>query len=79
MLVTLLSFFMVLVMGIRNQSHLLLFGAVAFFQVSRAAFRVSFFVTTVAGFNHECCRGQLKQILVFMVCSRIQDNSRSVV
>jgi hypothetical protein len=51
----------------------------AFFQVSRAAFRVSVFVTTFAGFNHKCCRGQLKQIFVFMVCLRIQDNSRSVV
>lgn len=79
MLVTLLSFVTVLVMGIPNQSHVLLFGAVAFFQVSRAAFRVSVFVTTFAGSNHECCRGQLKQIFVFMVCLRIQDNSRSVV
>jgi hypothetical protein len=73
------KFVAVLVMGIPNQSHVLLFGAVVFFQVSRAAFRVSVFVTTFAGFNHECCRGQLKQIFVFMMCLRIQDNSRSVV
>ncbi len=79
MLVTLLSFVTVLVTGIPNQSQVLMFGAVAFFQVSRAAFRVSVFVRTFAGFNPECYSGQLKQIFVFMVCLRIQDNSRSVV